>query len=765
VFVPDKQGYAQVGDYSFYEDNNFGANSPEYGSVVDIVDSLLAYVYTFHRERDSRYGFGIVDSVFIGSFMRDTIKELFEKFYNYKINKASKDYGLKLTGFYNYNFQPGFSDDEELYYRQRAYVGVDWNLLDNGFFGNREQVEKMKIDLQVNRFEKEREMARENFIYRYNYITFIFNRLKIQLIERRLDVLDGLGKIATELFYKRSITWEDVLKIKEKINRLELEHTGFYDYNWYYELDLDVYPEKYLKLKKMPFLDVNLIEMMSLSEVNNLDSALSELKLEQIGRKYSAMDGMMLRTFVRYNFQQGFDDDNRSFGSVGLSAGIPLKFGPHRNIIMEAEKELFKAEEREGAFFRKSDLLKLYHEYQNKKYQLVSLYFKKARFGERIRKETVAMESRNPDFSPLKLLVDLDEKMAVEMELTDLLRTQYLTVLQLQELLNGAKVSSFVHNMEVEELVQRYCGSRSLFLQHDTFSAIDNASLLNDFKLNEIDEVFLSAGDFGKKLTGLLNSASVNDIAVFNLIGDNALLFYPAKKLELYLSKALEYRFSGIHMNIEPYKFSDWEEREDIYMAMLIELYSRAFTFAKKNNLRFSVSIPDFLPEKYIKLIYQYADRVMVTAYNITDSKVIIRNLQEEFAASRERSALVVRPGDFSSRIEMEAVLEKVMDDTGVKCIAIQDLSGLRKLEKSGYSSRSPQLMYRIQIAASKKEIPSEKMKQSKGVEQSVSVFYADDYYKYTILEFDMYEEALKKLYEIKQKRGLEDAFLFRAIK
>jgi hypothetical protein len=217
-----------------------------------------------------------------------------------------------------------------------------------------------------------------------------------------------------------------------------------------------------------------------------------------------------------------------------------------------------------------------------------------------------------------------------------------------------------------------------------------------------------------------------------------------------------------------------WKERREKYLTVLVELFERTNKFTHKHNLDFSVSIPDSLPVKYIKLIYKFADKVMVKVYDTTDSETIVKRIEDEFSVGSKRSVLVVRPIDFSSRTELESVLNTVMDNSGVKNIALHDLPGLRELEKSGYSfqsrntlrrmkNRDKKYMYRIQIAASRKEIPTEEMKKFKGVSENVTVFFRDGYYKYTILAFNMYEDALKTLYDIRRKKGLEGSFLFKA--
>ncbi|GET28245.1 hypothetical protein SD074_04470 [Prolixibacter sp. SD074] len=719
-----------------------------------------------------------VNDLYSVRFLSDSLKEGFDSFYNYRIKRLKRDYGLRIAGYYNYNFKPGFADEEDVYYRQRAYIGLDWNLLGNsGLFGNQLKAKELESALQVDQLNRSQQTARNNFLYRYNYLIYVFNSEKLQLVANRLDLLQGLEKIYHELFYIRRVSWEDVLKVKGLESQMKSIQRSYNDYNYQLDHQLPAYGELPAEKDSLPFLDVDPAKMMVLYETHSVDSLKNAVYLANIREKYRSLEGWIVRPFIRYNFQQGVNDSWRKYGSAGVSAAIPLRFGPSRDRVAEAEEILYESKEKDQISQRKLDLFNYFYDHQYKKYQLLEFYFKRAQIDERIRKQQVFLQLKNPAFSPVQLLVDIDQKLAVETELVDLKKEMYLDILKIQSVLNDVPVTLFTQPMEMNEYVKRFPGKRAVYIWSNTFCRKDIHTLIADLDMNETREVLLSPGQpcATGKLTAFLNQTKAAGIEVYDLIGNNQLIFDSTEEINQRLQEAVDKGFSGIHLDVEPQALPEWDSLKEEYLAKLVELYSKAHAFAVSHNLKFCVSIPVFFPENYVQEIYRNSDQVFLMAYGSNKPSTIIRRISGEVAIDPQKTVLAVSPTDFVTRLQMESVIEKVLDSTGIRKVAIHDLKSLHMMDKvqslgdtsvlkAHLALNKPQVkaVYHLQVAASKYWLDPAEIKKKLDIDENLIVVHKDGYYKYCIRTFDSLKDGLEVMKQFRGAPRFSGVFLLR---
>ncbi|GET33888.1 hypothetical protein PbJCM13498_27510 [Prolixibacter bellariivorans] len=751
---------------------------PGYSRIVAYADSMLILHYRLRDVYSEAFDTSQVDDLFSVRFLSDSLKEGFDSFYNYRIKRLKRDYGLRISGYYNYNFKPGFADEEDVYYRQRAYIGLDWNLLGNsGLFGNQLKAKELKSALQVDQLDRSQQTARDNFLYRYNYLIYVFNSEKLRLIANRLDLLHGLEQIYHELFYVRRVSWEDVLKVKGLESQMKSIQRSYNDYNYQLEHHVSAYDELPAEKDSLPFLDVDPARMMVLYETHSVDSLKDAVYLANIRTKYKSLEGWSVRPFIRYNFQQGVDDSWRKYGSAGVSAAIPLRFGPSSDRLAEAEEMIYEAKEKDRISQRKLDLFNYFYDHQYKKYQLLEFYFKRAQIEERIRKQQAFLRLKSPAFSPVQLLTDIDQKLAVETELVDLKKQMYLDILKIQSVLNDVPVTSFTQPMEMNEYVKRFSGKRSVYIWSNTFCRMDIHTLIADLDMNETREVLLSPGSSCAtgKLAAFLNQIKAEGIEVYDLIGNNQLIFDSTEQINQRLQEAVDEGFNGIHLDVEPQALPQWDSLKEEYLARLVDLYSKAHVFADSHNLKFSVSIPVFFPENYLQEIYRNSDQVFLMAYGSNKASTIIRRISEEVAIDPQKTVLAVRPTDFVTRLQMESVIEKVLDSTGVRKVAIHDLKSLHMMDKvqslgdtsvfkeySALNNPEGKAIYHLQVAASKYWVDPAEITKELDIKENLIVVHQDGYYKYCIRTFDSLQKGLAVMKEFRKIPRFSGVFLLR---
>lgn len=773
---------AQSDDSDFVEPSvvNIGQGFPGYTHIVAYADSMLNLHYRMHDVYTETADTSQVNQLYSLQFLSDSLKESFDSFYNFRIKRLKRDYGLRVSAYYNYNFKPGFSGEEDVYYKQRAYLGLDWNLLGNGgLFANQMQAKELESALKVEQFDRSQQAARDNFLYRYNYLIYVFNSEKLRLISNRIALLQGLEKIYRELFYIRRVDWEDVLKVRGLESRMKAIQRGYNDYNYQLAHQLPAYEELPAGKDSLPFLDVDPARMMALYETHSVDSLKDAVYLANIRAKYKSLEGWMIRPFVRYNFQQGVSDSWRKYGSAGLSAAVPLRFGPSRNRVTEAAEVLYEAKEKNTVSQRKLDLFNYFYDHQYKKYQLFEFYFKRAQIEERIRKQKSFLILKNPAFSPVQLLTDIDQKLAVETELTDLKKEMYLDILKIQSVLNDVPVTSFTKPLEMDEYVKRFPGKRAVYIWSKTFCQMDLHNLITDLDMNETREVLLSPGKScaDSKLSTFLKQAKAEGIEVQDLIGNNQLLFDSAEQINQRLQQAADEGFDGIHLDVEPQALPQWDSLKEEYLARLVDLYSKAHAFADSQHLKLSVSIPVFFPENYLKEIYRNVDQVFLMAYGSNKPSIIIRRISEEVAIDPHKTVLAVRPSDFVNRLQMESVIEKVLDSTGIRKVAIHDLKALHLMDKvqslgdttvlkedsSVLNKPKEESEYHLQVFSAEYKVDPDKVKKKLDLDENLIVVHKNGYYKYCIRTFDSLQKGLKVMKEFRKIPRFSGVFLLKA--
>lgn len=773
-----QQSSAQSDDSDFVEPAvvNIDKGFPGYAHIVAYADSMLTMHYQLHDVYSEAYDTSQVNQLYSLHFLSDSLKESFDSFYNFRIKRLKQDYGFRISGYYNYNFKPGFADEEDVYYKQRFYLGLDWNLLGNGgFLANQMQAKELESALKVEQFDRSQQVARDNFLYRYNYLIYVFNSEKLRLIADRIQLLQGLEKIYRELFYIRRVGWEEVLKVRGLESRMKAIQRGYNDYNYQLAHQLPAYEELPAEKDSLPFLDVDPVKMMALYETHSVDSLKDAVYLANIRTKYKSLEGWMIRPFIRYNFQQGVNDNWRKYGSAGLSAAVPLRFGPSHNRIAEAAEVLYEAKEKNKVSQRKLDLFNYFYDHQYKKYQLFEFYFKRAQIEERIRKQRAFLLLKSPAFSPVQLLTDIDQKLAVETELTDLKKEMYLDILKIQSVLNDVPVTSFTKPMEMDEYVKRFAGKRSVYIWSKTFCQMDMQTLIADLDMNEIREVLLSPGKScpDAKLSAFLKQAKAEGIEVHDLIGNNQLLFDSTEQINKRLQEAVDKGFDGIHLDVEPQALPQWDSLKEEYLARLVDLYSKAHAFADSQHLKLSVSIPVFFPENYLKEIYRNADQVFLMAYGSNRPSTIIRRISEETTIDPQKTVLAVRPGDFVNRLQMEAVIEKVLDSTRVRRVAIHDLKAIHLMAnvqslgdtnvvKEYLASNKPKekSVYHLQVFSADYKLDPEKVKKELDLDESLIVVHKNGYYKYCIRTFDSLQKGLEVMKKFRKIPRFSGVFL-----
>ena len=118
-----------------------------------------------------------------------------------RIKLLKQNIGLDAVGNYLQNFNPGFNTDDNLLYHFRYQVGLDWNVLSDGFLENRYKAKIFKNENDIlDLTPSTKKNDGENYIAVSHRIIYSFNIHKIKVLDQRQQIIDDKISVANELY-------------------------------------------------------------------------------------------------------------------------------------------------------------------------------------------------------------------------------------------------------------------------------------------------------------------------------------------------------------------------------------------------------------------------------------------------------------------------------------------------------------------------------------------------------------------------------------
>lgn len=651
--------------------------------VTDLFENQILDYQSKKVESDTHLVSIIYERKFdsINKFLADSLLKKAE------IKDYKGDIGLVLNTFYNRNFTPGFVETEDLFYIQRLNVGVDWNILNNGFVTNQLKAKQRENELEISRLQQNKISVEDNYEDLYNYIIYLFNTKKLERIDDRINIIDRQVQIAEMLYSSKERSWEDIIEMKAKKSRAEKQYRKWSNYNTILrdKIMFSTALDQYFNADALPILDPDpaLLFQHRADSVQTSSDRILALTKENVDIKHNRLKDYTVTPFIRYSFLAQQETFDRNFSSVGARVRIPLRWG-NKSSVKEAEKLMI--ESTTGGEIQNNDhrLLNYYYEYQYKLEQLIEFYYTHFKIEERLRKEIIKYQFEDPGFSPLSAIQYMDELLANEVEILDIKQQLYLKMLSMTRFLESANPMEYCTTIDQEDFLFKYKEKREAYMWSSFFNSQDNLFLIHYCKVNEIKKVLLSPGPKPEteKVADFLRLAKRYDIEVIGMIGNNSLATDNGKlNVNQDLNKIYSLGFSGIHFDIEPQTFPDWDNNKQKYLSNLIDVFFNAREFANQNGMELSASIPLYYPVGALEKMYEALDYAYLMAYERPDIQFIKRKTAEEFALNSEKTILALRTKDFMNRLFMEKFIEALGEEIPLNKLAIHDLGTLFDLD------------------------------------------------------------------------------------
>lgn len=572
----------------------------------------------------------------------------------------------------NYNFSPGFAEEDNIFYRARISSGLDWLALGQGSEKNQKLENLMKArSAEFSLLEKSQYQKQHWYNQTLHDLRSAFDLRKIKILSDYETVL----KLTNQLYTNQ--------------NKLALKNDGEVAYKLH-QLNKISIEKKSLEnlsftegenLHNIDFLSYTLPE---LTQVENLDlehlvkdkKMTLELEKEMLQINQKKDRQLDLRFKLRYNYYSTPVND-RNFASLGASINLPVtrtKAGIYDDTILQfKEKELDNVQ----TVYR-DQLFDMYREYYEIRAAIQILESESVYLESELKVKSENEESKT--FSPAGYLDVAEKYLNNQLQLCDQKYNLFKKYLQ-YKMISGTESqneSISIDNNTDNVGHETYIWS-SLFNNYSNEYIID---LLNRWHINR---VFLSIGNVTNqvKVENFKTLAAENNILVYRLIGENS---YAATddgfvSLENALINAKNAGFAGIHLDIEPHTFSDYKDNVDVYSQRLVNLFTLSKIWCDQNNMALGVSVPMHLPTNVAYALQQNNVMTYIMAYDVLslDKKIakttVIRNI-----LGNDLSVWVFRVNDFENFPDLLNA-ETTVQNNNINQIGYYDLSQMNNFK------------------------------------------------------------------------------------
>lgn len=594
-----------------------------------------------------------------------------------RINK--KDVGLNATVSYQENLKSPIVDPEEIViFKRRAIAGLDWDVLNNGFYENR--IKNKVLKLQYASLAKKQQADNLNFFQNKQTVQIIsyFNSKKIEILDARKQLNNKQTPIIEKLWAIKHITKDNYLKAIQNTTDINAQYNLYQTYN---QVNLVKNTFEF----ELPILDININQL--LQKVNGVTFDSTLIDATQIAKYQSSyLKDISLKAYTRYNYYDVYNagQPNRSYISVGMNLSLPLAFNQKdKKEFYLTQYELVNLKETTDSIDAQAFILNKYYEYQYKLKQFKNLYHKRLVFEELLRTERVKAQLSDFEFNPNTALFILDDYWSNAIELIDLKQDLYKLLLDFKTKVPSANITDYTMPLNLSNLniASSNPPFKAVYVWSDAFKN-NSQTVINEYcKVNEFNSILISYNStkiYVQQISEFISKNYTTPIHI--MIGSNKLLntgitgFLDTLKLNLNLAQ-----IKGIHLDIEPHTFADFKDNKDLYFKKYITVLKQAKQFADNNKLELSVSIPLNYPDEVLNEINSVCNQVYLMAYENVDSDFISRKTIEEKAIFKNKCVLALRTKDFDNRTSMDEAFKKL----GFEKNAYHDLDDLIKFDNT----------------------------------------------------------------------------------
>ncbi|NOR86447.1 MAG: hypothetical protein GQ527_02440, partial [Bacteroidales bacterium] len=433
----------------------------------------------------------VLNKIFVSNYTSNDIGQAYRDAIDIQINAQKGDFGLNLKGDFTENFTPGLSVDEDLTFKRRFYVGLEWDIIKGGLLDAGNKVHQLKLQAILNEYKNLEYAEQENYRYLFNYVNYIFNKQKIEVLKERKVLVKKQLKFTKELYHLRYVGWEKVLQYQSKLEDIDHQIFQYESFNRHIPANIpDTLLVQGYSANDLPLFDVNLDSLMKIYYSHHAEDTVTQLKLAIYRDNIKWWKDISLKPFVRYNMYVNEFNQFRNYGSAGVGMTVPLRFHNKQKLI-RSQEIIYQSEQTKELESGDNELVNIYAEFGFKLKQIKDFYYRKMLNDELIRKELVKKEYHDVAFNPVYTLGLIDDKKAIESEIIDLKKRMYINLVRLAFYLEDRTPTDFITILKPEDFTGRYEGSIKIFVTADDIKTHTPSGVVNYLWKNEFVDVLV----------------------------------------------------------------------------------------------------------------------------------------------------------------------------------------------------------------------------------------------------------------------------------
>jgi len=759
----------------------------------------------------------VLDKIFTNNYTPNDVGQAYKDAINEQISAQRGDFGLNIKGDYTENFTPGLSIEEDLTYKRRFYVGLEWDIIKGGLFDAGNKVHQLKMKAILKEYEALENAEKENYRYLFNYINYLFNKRKVEVLNERKGLIEKQLKYTRQLYHLRYVGWEKVLKYQAKLEDIDQQVSQFEYFNKRIPSNIpDTLLSQDLNADDLPLFDVDLDSLIKVYYDNHSEDTVTKIKLAIYKDNMKWWKDITLKPFVRYNMYVNEFNLFRNYGSAGITAAFPIRFN-NKSRLIKSQEMIYQAEQMKELQAGDNELVNIYAEFGFKLKQIKDLYYRKVLIDELIRKELVKKEYHDVGFNPVYTLGLIDDKKAIEGELIDVKKRMYINLVRLSFYLDDRAPSRFIRVLKPSDFSGRYDGSVKMFVSAEDLKEHTPTGVVNYLWKNEFVDVIVenaaSTDSLSADLQLMIEKSKLANIfyTIMRKVPKNGT--YPDVISDINdILNMNNPHVIGLHYELD---FTDYDStNREVKEVELSDWVNGISQNAVNSDIRISVGITAGLPVSLLNRMFDKFDLVFARDRGFPNMERVKNAYATELNINRDHFVLSLKGTDFADRIHLENYMADLNEQEGINNFAFSDFSSMmhvdfetfekgnninlqpeqliasvrdqiyekeeeekqeliqKKIEKQEVQNESPvadtlvvqkennndQKIYRIQIAASKKKLSQKVLDQFKAT--NIREINIDGYYKYTIGNYESEKEAKAALKSYKTESGRVGAFV-----
>ncbi|MFB6230247.1 MAG: SPOR domain-containing protein [Salinibacter sp.] len=554
-----------------------------------------------------------------------------------------------------------------------TYVGVDWDLLSRGLWGNRQRSNLLRARAKAERLSGTLAYIQRTETCRARRIQERLRGMLPRLLKTEVRLSTHRKRLLRRAYLEGDALLDDFVEAKEETEEARQRLRSLRE-----DLKGKPRPDPLKAFPPLPGLEFDSLSLASTGD--SLRRRLGEAERRMVSLRDDAALDTRLSVFGRYTTTRTFNDRDFEFG---LRVSQPL-FGAlfGNDEVAEAERaEVQRREEALALTEQRGRLKTVRRRFEEDRGRAIRAHHRVVRRRERVRRRLSARAVRGSQrLGPA--LKEIGDLLSATTEKVLAYAEVYEEVARAFSAAREPFDPAFLTPRPVMSYEQRArAGQRSVYVRSRQFRRQSNDFLIELAQARKIGRLIVSAEPDTpmKKLRALQEQTRENDLKVELLLApDHWVRSGGIQRAEARLD-TLDLRGSALHLDVEPHVLDTSGQRRDELVQRCLELLRTARRTIDGGRL--VVSVPLSLPARAYREMAKIVDRAYLRAYGESQTH---ERAKEILKAARHfdprQRVIALRPEDFAGAWELNQAISALQKTTRTDRFALQDLESFLQL-------------------------------------------------------------------------------------